>query len=245
MTALYDTIGIDYANLRRPDPRIAAQIDAALGDARTVLNVGAGAGSYEPTDRHVTALEPSVEMIAQRPPGSAPVVRGNAEALPFADRSFDAAMAVLTIHHWPDKAKGLAELRRVARDRIVILTYDPAFRGQWQTRYWPGLIDLDAGMMPPLDFLEAHLGPVDIQPVMVPHDCTDGFLYASWRRSEAYLDDRVRQGSSAFWLLDDAEGGVQRLAADLASGAWHAEHRALLARGSADMGYRLVVASLG
>lgn len=245
MAALYDTIGLDYANLRRPDPRIAAQIAAALGEARSVLNVGAGAGSYEPADRDVTALEPSAEMIAQRPPGAAPAVQGSAESLPFADRSFDAVMAVLTIHHWSDKAQGLAELRRVARDRVVVLTYDPDFRGQWQTHYWPGLIGFDQGVMPPLDFFAAHLGPVAIAPVMVPHDCTDGFLYAYWRRPQAYLDPQIRKGSSGFWLIDGAEDGARRLEADLASGAWTERNATLLGADSADMGYRLVVADLG
>ena len=245
MSALYDTIGIDYANLRKPDPRIATQIDAALGDARSVLNVGAGAGSYEPAGRDATALEPSAEMIAQRPAGAAPAVQGSAECLPFADRSFDAVMAVLTIHHWSDKAKGLAELRRVARDRVVILTYDPAFRGQWQTRYWPGLVGLDQGVMPPLDFFAAHLGPVEIAPVNVPHDCTDGFLYAYWRRPQAYLDPRVRKGSSSFWLIDGVEDGARQLEADLASGAWHRAQCDLLQQDSADMGYRLITATFG
>lgn len=241
---LYDTIGIDYANLRRPDPRIAAQIEAALGDARSVLNVGAGTGSYEPGGRDITALEPSAEMIAQRPPGAASAVQGSAESLPFADCSFDAVMAVLTIHHWTDKAKGLAELRRVARDRVVVLTYDPDFRGQWQTRYWPGLIGLDDGVMPPMAFFAEHLGPVEVLPVMVPHDCTDGFLYAYWRRPQAYLDPRVRKGSSGFWLIDGVEEGARRLEADLTSGAWHAAQRDLLQHDSTDMGYRLVTAAL-
>jgi SAM-dependent methyltransferase len=240
--ALYDTIGIDYADLRRPDPRIAAQIEDALGDARSVLNVGAGAGSYEPAGRTVTALEPSAEMIAQRPAGSAPVVQGTAEALPFADRSFDAAMAVLSIHHWPDQAQGLAEMRRVARDRVVLLTFDPAVRAAWQMDYWPQLVTLDDGQMPPLDFYAEHLGPVEITPVLVPHDCSDGFLYAYWRRPEAYLDPRVRKGSSSFWRIDGVEEGLTRLEADLASGAWQEAQRELLLQDSADMGYRLVVA---
>lgn len=244
MSALYDTIGVDYANLRQPDPRIAAQIEAALGDARSVLNVGAGAGSYEPVGREVIALEPSAEMIAQRPPGAAPAIQGSAESLPFPDRSFDAVMAVLTVHHWSDKARGLTELRRVARQRIVILTYDPDFRGQWQTRYWPGLVGLDDGVMPPMAFFEQHLGPVAVTPVMVPHDCTDGFLYAYWRRPQAYLDPRVRKGSSGFWLIDGVEEGARHLEADLASGAWQATQRDLLQQDSADMGYRLVTAAL-
>ncbi|GAA4049072.1 class I SAM-dependent methyltransferase [Parerythrobacter jejuensis] len=242
MSALYDTIGIDYANLRKPDPRIAAQVDAALGDARTLLNVGAGAGSYEPRGRELTALEPSREMIAQRPEGSAPVVQGTAEHLPFADDSFEAVMAILTIHHWTDKARGLAEMRRVARDRVVLLTYDPAFRGQWQTEYWPALIGLDEGIMPPMEFFEQHLGPVDITPVLVPHDCSDGFLYAYWRRPEAYLDARIRKGSSSFWVIEGLEDGVQRLEADLASGKWAQHNAGLLKAESADMGYRLVIA---
>lgn len=245
MSTLYDTIGVDYANLRRPDPRIAALVDAALGDAQTVLNVGAGAGSYEPADRTVTALEPSAEMIAQRPPGAAPAVQGSAEHLPFPDHSFDAVMGVLTIHHWADKARGLAEMRRVARGRVVVLTYDPEFRGQWQTEYWPALVGLDDGVMPPMAFFAEHLGPVEIMPVPVPHDCTDGFLYAYWRRPQAYLDPRVRKGSSGFWLIEGVEDGARRLEADLASGGWTERNATLLGADSVDMGYRLVVADLG
>lgn len=244
MSTLYDTIGVDYANLRRPDPRIAALVEAALGDAQTVLNVGAGAGSYEPAGRTVTALEPSAEMIAQRPPGAAPAVQGSAEDLPFADNSFDAVMAVLTIHHWTDKARGLAEMRRVARARVIVLTYDPEFRGQWQTEYWPALVGLDDGVMPPMAFFAERLGPVEIMPVPVPHDCTDGFLYAYWRRPQAYLDPQVRKGSSGFWLIEGVEDGVRRLEADLASGAWTERNAALLEADSADMGYRLVMADL-
>lgn len=244
MTALYDTIGVDYANLRRPDPRIAAQLHAALGDAQSVLNVGAGTGSYEPTDRDVTALEPSAEMIAQRLSGSAPAVLGNAELLPFADDSFDAAMAVLTIHHWTNQAKGLAEMRRVARKRVVLLSFDPAFRGAWQMEYWPQLVTLDHGQMPPLSFYGEQLGKVEIEPVPVPHDCSDGFLYAYWRRPEAYLDPRIRRGSSSFWKLDGLVEGFERLGSDLASGAWAERNQALLNRESADMGYRLIVAKL-
>lgn len=243
--ALYDTIGIDYAQLRKPDPRIAAQIEAALGDARSVLNVGAGAGSYEPAGREVTALEPSAEMIAQRPAGAAPAVQGSAESLPFADKSFDAAMAVLSIHHWHDQALGLREMRRVARGPVVLLTFDPAYRGAWQMEYWPQLVELDQGQMPPLEFYGEHLGPVEIRPVPVPHDCSDGFLYAYWRRPQAYLDPRVRKGSSSFWRIEGVEAGLERLEADLASGAWAERNAALLAMDSADMGYRLVAAQCG
>lgn len=243
MPAAYDTIGIDYAQLRRPDPRIAARIEAALGGAQTVLNVGAGAGSYEPADREVTALEPSTEMIRQRPPGSAPVVQGSAEALPFPDQSFDAVMAVLTVHHWSDQRLGLSELRRVSRGRVVILTYDPAFRGFWLAEdYLPGLIALDEGQMPPLDVYAEVLGPVRIDPVPIPHDCTDGFLCAYWRRPAAYLDPRLRAAISSFHMLGDVSTELARLEADLVSGAWAARHGDLLGREELDLGYRLVVA---
>ncbi|MCP4382711.1 MAG: methyltransferase domain-containing protein, partial [Hyphomicrobiales bacterium] len=208
MNRLYDTIGRNYADVRRPDPRIAQQIEAALGDAETILNVGAGAGSYEPPDRRVTAVEPSATMIAQRAPSDAAVVRASAEALPFADNAFDAAMAVLTIQHWSDKKKGVAQMRRVTRGTIVFLTYDPSFRDLWLFDYFPGLAPLDRGKMPPLANFERWLGPVAITPVPVPHDCTDGFLAAYWRRPAAYLDKRVRAAMSPFRILGDVSEGL-------------------------------------
>lgn len=240
MMAFYDTIGIDYAQLRRPDPRIAAQIEQALGAARTVLNVGAGAGSYEPADRVVTALEPSVAMIGQRPAAAAPAVQGTAEAIPFPDNSFDAVMAVLTIHHWPDQQRGIRELCRVARDRVVVLTFDPRAR-PWLTDYLPELAALDEAAMPSLETLAEWLGPISAVPVPVPHDCSDGFLYAYWRRPAAYLDPRIRKGSSSFWKIQQAEAGLARLAADLDSGEWERRYGTLLNHDSYDAGYRLVV----
>lgn len=240
MMAFYDTIGIDYAQLRRPDPRIAAQIEQALGAARTVLNVGAGAGSYEPADRVVTALEPSVAMIGQRPAAAAPAVQGTAEAIPFPDNSFDAVMAVLTIHHWPDQQRGIRELCRVARDRVVVLTFDPRAR-PWLTDYLPELAALDEAAMPSLETLAEWLGPISAVPVLVPHDCSDGFLYAYWRRPAAYLDPRIRKGSSSFWKIQQAEAGLARLAADLDSGEWERRYGTLLNHDSYDAGYRLVV----
>jgi SAM-dependent methyltransferase len=241
MPAHYDTIGVDYAALRRPDPRIADQIRAALGPARNVLNVGAGAGSYEPADRQVTAIEPSAEMIRQRPASAAPVVQGRAEELPFADESFDASMAVLTIHHWQDQERGLAEMRRVTRGPIVILTYDPAFRGFWLADYIPELVALDEAQMPPMGLYERCLGPVDISPVPIPADCTDGFLCAYWRRPAAYLDSRIRAAMSSFWALGDVSEQLRRLEQDLASGVWEQRYGDLLALDAHDCGYRLVV----
>lgn len=242
MTApLYDTIGLDYANLRRPDPRIAAMIETALGDARRVLNVGAGTGNYEPKYREVVALEPSAEMIAQRPADAAPAVQGVAENLPFPDDSFDAAMGVLTVHHWPDPAKGLAEMRRVSRGPVVLLTFDPDSRVAWILDYWPQLAELDAAIMPKLSLYGEVLGEADIVPVPIPHDCTDGFLYAYWRRPRAYLDPAVRKAISSFWKIEGAEEGFARLAADLDSGAWDARYGHLMEQDSIDAGYCLVV----
>ena len=241
MAGCYDTIGVNYAALRRPDSRIAAALRAALGPAGSILNVGAGAGSYEPVDAAVIALEPSSEMIRQRPAWAAPVVQGRAEALPFPDRSFNAAMAVLTVHHWSDKAKGLAELRRVARGRIVILTYDPSFRGFWLADYIPELVALDEAQMPPMTDYQTWLGPVEVRSLAIPHDWTGGFLCAYWRRPAAYLDARIRAAMSSFWALGDVSEPLRRLEADIESGAWARRHAELLGREAWDCGYRLVV----
>jgi SAM-dependent methyltransferase len=241
MSLIYDTIGINYAELRKPDPRIAAMIHAALGSARTVLNVGAGTGSYEPADKDVTAVDPSLEMIRQRRTYAASVIQGRAEELPFADRSFDAAMAVLTVHHWSDQGQGLRELRRVTRGPVVILTYDPAFKHFWLGDYIPELIVLDEAQMPTIDMYEHCLGPVTIAPVPIPHDCTDGFLCAYWRRPEAYLDKRVRSAISSFWKVGDVSVGMERLARELRTGEWRERYGDLLTVDALDLGYRLVV----
>ena len=241
MSVVYDTIGINYAELRKPDPRIATVIHAALGPARTVLNVGAGAGSYEPADKVVTAVEPSLEMIRQRRAEAAPVIQASAEELPFADGAFDASMAVLTVHHWSDQGKGLRELRRVTRGPVVLLTYDPAFRGFWLTDYIPELIALDEGRMPPRDAYEQWLGPVTITPVPIPRDCTDGFLCAYWRRPEVYLDARIRSAISSFWKIGDVSAGLERLATDLRTGAWQERYGEVLGADALELGYRLVV----
>jgi SAM-dependent methyltransferase len=243
MGVLYDSIGKGYTATRREDPRIAARIRAALGDARTVVNVGAGTGAYEPADLEVVAVEPSETMIAQRPEGAAPVVRAYAEELPFEDGSFDAAMAVLTDHHWTDHARGLAELARVAR-RVVLFTWDPATAlDTWVVRdYFPGVRALI-----PDDYRLAHtlvrLGDARAEPVPVPHDCRDGFFHAYWRRPEAYLSDEVRAGISVFARLDDAavNEGVERLRRDLESGRWRRRNEGLLELDELDAGYRLVV----
>lgn len=241
MRACYDTIGVNYSDLRRPDPRIAKLIERALGPAQTILNVGAGAGAYEPAGRLITALEPSAQMIRQRPASAALAVQGTAEYLPFDDNAFDAAMASLTVHHWSDKAKGLTEMRRVARDRVVILTYDPSFRGFWLTDYFPALVTLDDAQMPQMSDYERWLGPVEVSAVPIPHDCCDGFLCAYWRRPAAYLDPRVRAAMSSFWALgSDVSEGLGRLERDLDSGAWAERYGDLRDRDDCDLGYRLV-----
>lgn len=243
MAAKYDSIGIDYSALRKPDRRIAAAIERALGESRTILNVGAGTGSYEPAGRLVTALEPSLEMIRQRPRGSARAVQGRAEDLPFADDSFDSAMAVLTVHHWTDKARGLSEMRRVSRGPIVLLTFDPAHRGAWLLDYLPELAALDEAQMPAMADYEKWLGPVEISPVPIPFDCSDGFLYAYWRRPWAYLDPHIRSGSSSFWAIGNIEQKLARLERELESGDWERRYSDLLRLDELDLGYRLVVAS--
>lgn len=242
MSAKYDSIGINYAELRKPDPRIAKVIESALGPAQTVLNVGAGTGSYEPTDRSVTAVEPSREMVGQRSAAAARVIQASADHLPFGDKSFDASMAILTIHHWPDKQAGLGEMRRVTRGRIVLLTFDPAHR-PWLTDYLPELAALDEAQAPRMSDYERWLGSVEITPVLVPRDCSDGFLYAYWRRPAAYLDPRIRSGSSSFWAIGNlAEPGLQKLRRDLETGAWERRYADLLNLDAYDAGYRLVVA---
>lgn len=243
---VYDRIGARYATTRRTDPSIAAAIARAVGDVRTLVNVGAGAGAYEPIDRRVVAVEPSRAMIDQRPAGSAACIQAIAERLPLRDRAVDASLAVLTIHHWTNQAAGLAELRRVARRRVVVLTWDPDSCGDfWLTaEYFPEFLDLDIARFRPLAELARSLGPLRAIPVPIPHDCRDGFLGAYWRRPEAYLDAGVRSGISSFAQLppEQVRHGLARLAGDLRSGRWGERHGALRERETLDLGYRLLVA---
>jgi SAM-dependent methyltransferase len=242
---IYDSIGVGYARVRQPDPRIAAQIHAGLGSAERVLNVGAGAGSYEPVDRYVVAVEPSQRMIEQRPPeASRIVVRAFAGELPFDDGAFDAAMALLTVHHWPDAAAGLKEVRRVTSGPVVVFTFDYGVHSdQWLvTEYLPGMLEFDRDVPSPVEIANA-LGGGDVSVVPVPADCVDGFCHAWWRRPEAYLDAGVRAGISGIARLPAAvvDEGMARLAADLESGRWQSAHADLLTASQIDAGYRLVV----
>lgn len=241
----YDTIGTTYARTRRADPRIAAQICLALGDARTVVNVGAGTGSYEPVDRPVVALEPSLTMIDQRPPGAAPAVQGVAEHLPFADGTFDLAMATLTVHHWTDQAAGLAELRRVA-DRQVIFAFDRSVSGTYWLvdDYFPEYRALETEWRAPTaEEIGQHLDVRRVEVVPVPADCVDGFGGAYWQRPEAHLDPVVRAGMSWIAQLDPevVDRNVERLAQELSDGRWEAKYGHLRSMRAIDLGYRLVL----
>jgi SAM-dependent methyltransferase len=242
----YDTIGRTYSRTRRGDPRIAARVATALGDARTVVNVGAGAGSYEPADRDVVAVEPSAVMVAQRAPYAAPAVRAVAERLPFADATFDASMATLTVHHWTDVTRGLAELRRISR-RQVVFCFEPG----WGRDYWLvadyyeqylGLtLEYDA---PGSEMIATVLDVRTVEPVLVPSDCVDGFGGAFWNRPERYLDADVQAGISSFAAVPVAKRRAfdDALRRDLDSGAWDARHGHLRNLDEIDLGYRLLIA---
>jgi SAM-dependent methyltransferase len=243
---LYDTIGARYTVTRRTEPRIAAQVWAALGDARTVVNVGAGTGSYEPPDRDVIAVEPSALMRAHRPPGAAPCLAATAESLPFENQSFDAAMAFSTVHHWQDPIAGLREMRRVAR-RVVVFTFDSSDTA-WRRRFWltrdylPEVADLLVGR-PSLSEQARAIG-ARVDPVLIPWDCADGFFEAYWRRPEAYLDESVRRGISVWASVgpDAEQRALHSLRHDLASGRWIERNRDLVDLDAAELGLRLLIA---
>jgi hypothetical protein len=246
--SVYEEFGADHT-LRRTDPRIARQIHAALGDARSVANVGAGAGAYEPFDREVLPIEPSRRMIAQRAPELAPAIRGHPESLPLPSDSVDAALACLTLHRWADWRVGMHEMRRVARKRVVVFTYDRSYAHQfWLLRdYLPKLGRLDSARFPPVEVQRAAMGEeVALEAVPIPHDCEDGFLAAYWRRPAAYLDERVRAGISAFHLpgAERLLDGLDELEDDLDTGRWEERNEALLGLQRLDLGYRLLVAEL-
>jgi SAM-dependent methyltransferase len=246
MSPVYDRIGRTYGATRSPDPRVAAAILAALGDARSVVNVGAGVGGYEPADREVLAIEPSAAMIAQRPASAAPAIEASAERLPLDDDSFDAAMAVNTVHHWTDLEAGLRELRRVARERVVIVLRNP----REGTRFW--LVDY----LPALDSTEKmtaavatierefrHLARVRLP---LPADCLDGVFTAYWARPEMYLEETVRRNMSNFALADENQvnAGLTRLRDDLDSGEWDRRYSNLRSLVELDVGYRILIAKL-
>jgi SAM-dependent methyltransferase len=240
----YETHGRGYIRHRQADPRIAARIHAALGDAQTVLNVGAGAGSYEPADRWTLAVEPSATMRAQRPAGAAPVIDARAEALPLDDDAVDAAMACVTIHHWEPPAAGLAELRRVARDTVVVFTFELDALPAWQHDYLAELLVPERPRFPAIDTIADTLGGrTRVERIPTPGDCVDGFFEAFWNRPEVLLDPAVRASQSGWTHIEPGveERIVERLRAALASGAWDAEHGHLRGQDSYDGALRLVI----
>jgi SAM-dependent methyltransferase len=240
--ALYDRIGTRYRSGRAEDSRLATAIHGALGTARTVINVGAGTGSYEPSDRDVVAVEPSAVMIAQRRPDAAPVVQATAEHLPFADGAFDASMAVLSDHHWGDRLAGLREMRRVASSRVVIFQWDMRYVDSfWLTRDYLPDFRLRPGMT--ADDIATAIGGGSVEPFPIPFDMLDGFLAAYWRRPEAYLDPGVRANISVFALMAQSvvDKFVERLRADLESGMWHRKNADILGLTEMDLGYRLII----
>lgn len=241
--AVYDSIGVGYSRVRRPDPWIAAELRAAIGAMTSLVNVGAGTGSYEPPG--TIAVEPSEVMLKQRPRSAAPAVRACAEALPFADGTFDVGLAVLTVHHWRSAEAGLAELRRVSR-RQVVLTWAPEVVAAefWFARdYLPQSVARERDLATVDRIVELLGRDCEVRTVLVPADCTDGFFAAYWARPHAFLDPQVRAGISAIALSDefDVRAAVQQLQNDLRSGDWQARYGHLLSLDAADMGYRIVI----
>lgn len=245
MKAIYDNIGINYSGTRRTDPRIAEQLYAELEGATRIVNIGAGTGSYEPENVDLVAVEPSSEMISQRKVGSYRAEQSFAEKLPFADKSFSHAMTILSMHHWEDRERAFREINRVATEKFVALTWDPKSEPFWLTRdYFPEIHETDKSIFPDLEEINEHFDDIKMRPLRIPSDCQDGFFAAFWKRPEAYLDPRVRQATSPFSKVKNLSEGLQRLEADLASGAWVKKNHAIMRLSSLDVGYRIITAKI-
>lgn len=245
MAAIYDEIGKRYILGRRTDPKIAAQIHNSLSGAESVLNVGAGTGSYEPPHILVKAVEPSEAMINQRAEASAPATQAKAESLPFKDGSFSHCMTVLSMHHWENREKAFSEIKRVTRNRFVAITWDPSSRPFWLTRdYFPEVHDIDKQIFPSLTEFNNSFERVDVSVLRIPADCVDGFLGAYWRRPEAYLDELVRANMSTFSKIPNLNAGLAQLRSDLESGLWESGNEDILNSAYLDVGYRILIAEL-
>ena len=244
MQASYDQIGQGYAAGRRTDPRIAAVIEAALGDARSVLNVGAGTGSYESGGREIIAVEPSRMMIAQRPAGAAPAIQARAEALPIRSGAFDAVMGILTLHHWSDLRAGIAECQRVARQRVLLLTIDMEVCANfWLYEYFPEMLAIDRAIFTSMNRIANLFSSAEVRAVPIPADCQDGFLGAYWKRPTAYLDAGVRASISTFAKCGPVEDRLRSVERDIESGEWSRRNASLQRLDALDLGYRLVIAT--
>lgn len=245
MEPIYDDIGINYSVMRCTDPKIAKHLYAELQGATRIVNIGAGAGSYEPENVELVAVEPSSEMIAQREIGSHPVEQASAEKLPFEDGSFSHAMTVLSMHHWENKALAFSEINRIATEKFVAITWDPKSDPFWLTRdYFPEIHEMDKRIFPDLEELNEHFDEVKMRPLQIPSDCKDGFFAAFWKRPEAYLSSEVRQSMSPFSKIENLSEGLQKLEEGLASGVWAKNNHAILSASSLDVGYRLVSAKV-
>ena len=245
MAAIYNEIGKRYMLGRRTDPKIAAQIHSALSDAESVLNVGAGTGSYEPAHIAVRAVEPSEAMINQRAKVSAPVMQAQAESLPFEDGSFSHCMTVLSMHHWENREKAFCEIKRVTRNRFIAVTWDPDSDPFWLTRdYFPEVHDIDKQIFPSLTEFNNSFPRIDVSVLKIPADCVDGFLGAYWRRPEAYLDELVRANMSTFSKIRKLDEGLAQLYSDIESGVWESRNEDILNSAYLDAGYRIVIAEL-
>jgi len=245
MTEIYNEIGRRYTLGRRTDPNIATQIHDNLSDADSVLNIGAGTGSYVPKHIEVSAVEPSGAMINQRCRTAAPVTQSHAENLPFEDGSFSHSMTVLSMHHWKDRERAFNEIKRVTRKRFVAVTWDPDSKPFWLTRdYFPEIHDIDKSIFPCLSEFQSSFEHVAISVLKIPADCTDGFLGAYWRRPEAYLDELVRANMSTFSKISKLNDGLVQLQSDLEDGAWESQNRSILNSHFLDAGYRILIAEL-
>ncbi|MEM0954300.1 MAG: methyltransferase domain-containing protein [Pseudomonadota bacterium] len=241
--ARYDRIGLNYTIQRRTDPRLAAALASELKSAQRLLNLGAGTGSYEPKHSELVALEPSREMLQQRPPAAHPAVQGCAETLPFPKASFSHSMTVLSMHHWSNRAQAFSEINRVTRERFVAISWDPSAAPFWLTRdYFPQIIADDVKNFPAITELEQHFDDVRSRPLPIPEDCQDGFLAAFWKRPEAYLSAEIRQSISSFASLPGLEQGLTALRADLEDGSWAERNASLSAATALDAGYCLITA---
>lgn len=237
----YDQLAESYRRYRKPDPVIAARIQSHIEDSWRVLNVGAGMGGYEPEGCEIVAIEPSLEMILQRKNSRAALIQGVAENLPFRDNAFDISMGILTIHHWSDVTSGLKEMVRVSSNKIILFTWIGYGNDFWLKSYIPEIIELNGAVFPTLNELDRIPGSISVETIEIPHDCSDGFLCAYWRRPEAYLDPMVRKAISTFSRLPDIQDRLERLQSEIKSGVWHKKHGHLLEKESLDLGYRLVV----
>ena len=243
MDAIYDEIGNNYSVTRCTDPKVAKQLYEELQGATRIVNIGAGTGSYEPENIELVAVEPSSVMIAQRKVGSHPVEQAFAEKLPFENNSFSHAMTVLSMHHWQDRGRAFREINRVATEKFVAITWDPASEPFWLTRdYFPEIYEMDKRIFPDLEELSEYFDEVIACPLQIPSDCQDGFLTAFWKRPEAYLSSKVRQAMSPFSKIENLSQGLQKLTDDLASGAWARNNHAILDSSYLDVGYRLITA---